>query len=85
MWSHHKPQVWPETLPHLAKSGVLHCDLAEEKVHIVPVFNSMEEMGLCGRQEEQICDKHPGSNALFLTRQHCEQAARGAGKQRCSF
>lgn len=47
--------------PHLAKSGVLHCDLAEEEVHIVPVLDGVEEMGLCGRREEEeekIRDKH---------------------------
>lgn len=33
--------------PHLPESGVLDCDLAEEEVHIVPVLDSMEEMGFC--------------------------------------
>lgn len=65
--------------PHLAKSGVLHCDLTEEKVHVVPVLNSMEEMGLYGRQEEKMCDKHAGSDALFPTWQRVES---GLGAQR---
>lgn len=57
-YKHCKPQVLCMSglnqVPHLAESGVLHCYLAEEKVHIVPVLNSVEEMGLCGRKEEKI-------------------------------
>lgn len=54
---HRQPQVWHVSgltgAAHLAKSCVLHCDLAEEKVHIVPVLNSVEEMRLCGEERRE--------------------------------
>lgn len=52
-------------LPHLAKSGVLHCDLAEEKVYIVPILNCMEKMGFFGDEKKKTCDKHASGEDSF--------------------
>ena len=66
-----KPQLWRapglKPVPHLAERGVLHGDLAEEEVHVVPVLDGVEEMGLCGRRGEKVCDKHAGRDALLPT------------------
>lgn len=70
-----------DLVPHLAQSGVLHCDLAEEKVHVVAVLDGVEEMGLCGRRGEKTCDKHAGGDALLPARRRVESTA---GKHRCS-
>lgn len=44
--------------PHLAQGGVLHCNLAEEKVDVVPVLDGMEKMGFCRTQRDS--DAIPG-------------------------
>ena len=54
--------------PHLAKSGVLHCDLTQEEVHVVPILNSVQEMGLCGRQERKHVRTYSGIHVCIKSR-----------------
>jgi len=35
-----------EARPHLSQGGVLHGDLAEEEVDVVPVLDGVQEVGL---------------------------------------